>query len=171
MLRPMPDASRMMTEDLFRIAVDDLFVELAQELDNKTDDIKKLAYEISTKLKSRFLSVEENQTLTLCSALFVLGLEHAQEQHSDQERSTAQGRIKESQIFVVTRRFRDMMNQYNHEFLHHRDKCKKAISHELEICECRMAFDFDCCLSLYSGQSTDRQWIRRYAREWLSRDI
>ena len=131
----MPDPSRRIT-DLLPIDIADLCVELAQELDDKTGDIKKLAYDISTKLKSLILPRERNTTSFPFSLL--LELEHAQEQQPDQEKTNTQGRIKESQIFVVTRRFRDVMNQYNQQFILHRGKCKNAISHELEICESRM---------------------------------
>jgi len=94
MLEPMPDPK------------------LRQELDDKTDDIKKLAYDISTKLK-KMEQVQENQDAI--------------------EKASAQWRIKESQIFNMTRRFRELMNQYNLESDAHRERCKKVIMRELEI--------------------------------------
>jgi len=93
---------------------------LGQQLDDKTGDIKKLAYDISTKLKK---------------------MENTIELQTDAEKCSAQGRIKESQIFVLTRRFRNIMNQYNQDAILHRDRCKKAISRELEIAGTRKTDD------------------------------
>ena len=105
-------------------------LELGQQLDDKTADIKKLAYDIATKLKSEHLPSSECYFACSC---FRLEMENMIESQTDSEKASAQGRIKESQIFVLTRRFRDIMNQYNQEALAHRDRCKKAISRELEI--------------------------------------
>jgi hypothetical protein len=58
-----------------------------------------------------------------------------QENQDDNDKATAQWRIKESQIFNITRRFREVMNQYNHEAVVHRERCKKVIVRELEISE------------------------------------
>ncbi|CAF4221589.1 unnamed protein product [Rotaria sp. Silwood2] len=73
---------------------------LGQELDDKTEDIKKLAYEISTKLKK------------------------LEQVHQDQHdiKGSAQWRITEFQIFTIIREFRDIMNQYNQEYCAHRDR-------------------------------------------------
>lgn len=62
-------------------------------------------------------------------------MEQTQENRDDHDKSGAQWRIKESQIFVLTRRFRDTMTQYNQETVLHRERCKKAIVHELDICK------------------------------------
>jgi len=85
---------------------------LRQELDDKNADIKKLAYDISTKLKK---------------------MEQTLENHNETDKASAQWRIKESQIFNMTRRFRDVMNQYNIESDAHRERCKRVIMRELEI--------------------------------------
>jgi len=60
-------------------------------------------------------------------------MEQVQENRDDHEKNNAQWRIKESQIFVLTRRFRDIMAQYNQETVIHRERCKKAIARELEL--------------------------------------
>ncbi len=62
-----------------------------------------------------------------------LEMEQALNIRDDPEETHTQRRIKESQIFVLTRRFRDTMNQYNQEAVSHRERCKKAIVRELEI--------------------------------------
>jgi hypothetical protein len=51
----------------------------------------------------------------------------------DPTETNAQRRIRESQIFVLIRRFRDTMIQYNQETVSHRDRCKKVIVCELEL--------------------------------------
>jgi hypothetical protein len=60
-------------------------------------------------------------------------MERIQEDQDDTDKASAQWRIKESQIFNMTRRFRDVMNQYNLEFVAHRERCKKSIMREFEI--------------------------------------
>ncbi|CAF0983201.1 unnamed protein product [Adineta ricciae] len=85
---------------------------LAQELDDKTADIKKLSYDVSAKLKK---------------------MEKIQEDLPEADKANAVWRIKETQIFNITRRFREVMNVYNQEFVLHRERCKRAIVRELEI--------------------------------------
>ncbi|CAF1586045.1 unnamed protein product [Rotaria sp. Silwood1] len=84
---------------------------LGQELDETTADIKRLAYDITAKLK------------------------RLEELHQDQHgnKGSAQWRMAELQIFNITREFRDIMNQYNQEYCEHREKCKKSIIREFEI--------------------------------------
>jgi hypothetical protein len=60
-------------------------------------------------------------------------MEQARENRDDHDQINAQWRIKESQIFVLTRRFRDTMTRYNLETVLHRERCKKAIVFQLEI--------------------------------------
>ncbi|UJR31397.1 hypothetical protein I4U23_018891 [Adineta vaga] len=74
---------------------------LGQELDDKTEEIKNLAYKVSAKLKK----LDEEQTLG-----------------NDYDITSAQWRIKESQIFVLTRQFRDIMIEYNKEAMLHRER-------------------------------------------------
>jgi hypothetical protein len=62
-------------------------------------------------------------------------MDQAQESRDDHDNKNAQWRIKESQIFVLTRRFRDTMTHYNQEAVSHRERCKKAIVRELAICK------------------------------------
>lgn len=85
---------------------------LDQELDDKTADIKKLAYEISTKLKK---------------------IEQIQESGQIVDKASAQWRIQAAQIFAITRRFREIMNAYNAECAVHRERCKNVIVRQYEI--------------------------------------
>jgi hypothetical protein len=62
-------------------------------------------------------------------------MEQVQENQDDIEKASAQWRIKESQIFNTTRRFREVMNHYNQASVLHQDRCKKIIIRELEMCE------------------------------------
>ncbi|CAF0911984.1 unnamed protein product [Rotaria sordida] len=85
---------------------------LGQELDDKNEEIKNSSYEVSTKLKK---------------------MEQAKQNCDDHDKTNAQWRVKESQIFVLTRRFRDTMVAYNQETMSHRDRCKSVIVRELEM--------------------------------------
>jgi hypothetical protein len=60
-------------------------------------------------------------------------MERIQEDQDDTDKASAQWRIKESQIFNLTRRFREIMNKYNLESVTHRERCKKSIMREFEI--------------------------------------
>ncbi|CAF1429677.1 unnamed protein product [Adineta ricciae] len=93
---------------------------LGQELDDKNEEIKNLSYEIAAKLKK---------------------LKQSQTHQTDYDITSAQWRIKESQIFVLTRQFRDTMIEYNKEAVLHRERCKKIIARELEISGNRRNYD------------------------------
>ena len=60
-------------------------------------------------------------------------MEQTQQDQSMDEKASAQWRIKEGQIFTITRRFREVMNKYNLESVSHRDRCKRAIMRELDL--------------------------------------
>jgi hypothetical protein len=62
-------------------------------------------------------------------------MEEIQENQNNNDKTSAQWRMKESQIFVVIKRFRDTMNQYNQDCDSHLEKCKSIIKRELELCE------------------------------------
>lgn len=53
--------------------------------------------------------------------------------HNDPDQNSAQRRIKESQLFVLSRRLRDIMMEYNRETVTHRDRCKKVIVEQLRL--------------------------------------
>ncbi|CAF3964022.1 unnamed protein product [Rotaria magnacalcarata] len=84
---------------------------LSHQLDDKTADIKKAADVVAAHLKK---------------------LEQTQKDAKD-DIGSAQWRLKESQIYNITRHFRQIMIQYHEECVAHRDRCKKAIKRELEI--------------------------------------
>ncbi|CAF0906001.1 unnamed protein product [Adineta steineri] len=85
---------------------------LSQQLDDITDDIRKLAYDVSTKLKK---------------------MEQMQEDQNATEKASAVWRIKRLQISNITRHFSEVMNQYNQESVLHRQTCKNIIKRELEM--------------------------------------
>ena len=71
-----------------------------------------------------------------------LEMEDEQENCDPREKNDAQWRIKESQIFVTTRRFRDTMTLYNQDMVAHRERFKDVIVRQLELCKfaaCRSA--------------------------------
>lgn len=149
MLEPIADQSKIILNIyIYTASLRSFILELGQQLDDKTADIKKLAYDISTKLKSLiFLSFEY---VFFLMTLFYLEMENMIELQTDAEKCSAQGRIKESQIFVLTRRFRNIMNQYNQDAIVHRDRCKKAISRELEIGSLGISFFFSIKLFMFA---------------------
>lgn len=71
------------------------------------------------------------------SVSYFLELEQSQTHQIDYDITSAQWRIKGSQIFALTRQFRDTMIEYNKEAVLHRERCKKIIARELEICKFR----------------------------------
>lgn len=84
-----------------------------EELEEKMADIKKLANDVRQKLKK-------------------MEQEHEQAQTSS-TKTQAQIRIEKSQLFVLTQKFRDVMNDYNQVQLGYRQKCKERIQRQLEI--------------------------------------
>lgn len=84
-----------------------------EELEDKMADIKKLANDVRQKLKK----MEQDQEQLQASS------NHTQ----------AQLRIEKSQLFVLTQKFRDVMNDYNQVQLGYRQKCKERIQRQLEI--------------------------------------
>lgn len=84
-----------------------------EELEEKMADIKKLANNIRQKLKKMEQEMEQAQTSST--------------------KTQAQIRIEKSQLFVLTQKFRDVMNDYNQVQLGYRQKCKERIQRQLEI--------------------------------------
>ncbi|CAF1269344.1 unnamed protein product [Adineta steineri] len=93
---------------------------LEQELDNKTEEIKRLFYEISTKLEKMHQSLEYQSGFDI---------------------KNAQRRIKESQLFALTWHFNKTIIEYKKEAFSHRERCLKEISRVLEIHRCRINSD------------------------------
>jgi len=61
-------------------------------------------------------------------------MEQEQEQsQASSSKTQAQLRIEKSQLFVLTQKFRDVMNDYNQVQLGYRQKCKERIQRQLEI--------------------------------------
>lgn len=84
-----------------------------EELEAKMAEIKKLANDVRQKLKKMEQEHEQSQTSST--------------------RTQAQIRIEQSQLFVLTQKFRDVMNDYNQVQLGYRQKCKERIQRQLEI--------------------------------------
>ena len=62
-------------------------------------------------------------------------MEQEQDNAGNSNRTNAEKRIKESQIFVLTRQLRETMIRYNQETTAHRERCKRVIVRELELCK------------------------------------
>ncbi|CAF3192867.1 unnamed protein product, partial [Rotaria sp. Silwood2] len=84
-----------------------------EELEEKMADIKKIANDVRLKLKK----MEQEQELLQPST----------------SKTQAELRIEKSQLFVLTQKFRDVMNDYNQVQLGYRQKCKERIQRQLEI--------------------------------------
>jgi len=84
-----------------------------EELEEKMADIKKLANDVRQKLKKMEQEQDQSQTSS--------------------NKTQAQLRIEKSQLFVLTQKFRDVMNDYNQVQLGYRQKCKERIQRQLEI--------------------------------------
>lgn len=61
-----------------------------------------------------------------------IGLEKAEIEPGDVAGST-HWRLKKHQVYSLTKRFSDVMNQYHQDCVAHKDRCKKAIQRELAI--------------------------------------
>ncbi|CAF3762998.1 unnamed protein product [Rotaria sp. Silwood1] len=85
--------------------------ELEQKLVGKNAEIKKLRDDIRTELQK-------------------LKQEY---QFQDETQESAEWRIATVQILNKIKEFHEIMNQYNQEYCTHRDKCEKAVLHELQI--------------------------------------
>jgi len=84
-----------------------------EELEEKMADIKKLANDVRQKLKKMEQEQDQSQTSS--------------------NKTQAQLRTEKSQLFVLTQKFRDVMNDYNQVQLGYRQKCKERIQRQLEI--------------------------------------
>ncbi|CAF3344343.1 unnamed protein product [Rotaria socialis] len=82
-----------------------------EELEEKMADIKKLANDVRQRLKK---------------------MEDDQEQPS-QSNIQALPRMQKAQLFVLSKNFRDVMDEYNQVQVGYRDKCKGRIQRQLEI--------------------------------------
>ncbi|CAM4810563.1 unnamed protein product [Rotaria magnacalcarata] len=82
-----------------------------EELEEKMADIKKLANDVRQRLKK---------------------MEDDQEQPS-QSKIQALPRMQKAQLFVLSKKFRDVMDEYNQVQVGYRDKCKGRIQRQLEI--------------------------------------
>ncbi|CAF1469859.1 unnamed protein product [Didymodactylos carnosus] len=94
---------------------------IKKELEKKMFEIKKTANEVQQRLrKMEQVKEQDNQFQTQSS------------------KSRAAIRIKELQLWVNTKRFHDIMNEYNNTMLNYRLRCKERIIRQSEIAGCTM---------------------------------
>jgi len=86
-----------------------------EELEDKMNEIKRRANDVRQRLKK----MEQDQEQLMTS--------------SSSSKTQAQLRIEKAQLFVLTQKFRDVMNDYNQVQLGYRQKCKERIQRQLEI--------------------------------------
>ncbi|XP_041096860.1 syntaxin-1A-like, partial [Polyodon spathula] len=85
-----------------------------QELEELMTDIKKLANKVRSKLKSIEQSIEHEEGLN---------------------RSSADLRIRKTQHSTLSRKFVEVMSEYNATQSDYRERCKGRIQRQLEISE------------------------------------
>ncbi|KAF1558074.1 STX1B protein, partial [Chauna torquata] len=83
-----------------------------QELEDLTADIKKTANKVRSKLKAIEQSIEQEEGLN---------------------RSSADLRIRKTQHSTLSRKFVEVMTEYNATQSKYRDRCKDRIQRQLEI--------------------------------------
>lgn len=89
-------------------------LETKQELEDLMADIKKTANKVRTKLK---------------------GIEQNIEQEEQANRSSADLRIRKTQHSTLSRKFVEVMTEYNRTQTDYRERCKGRIQRQLEISE------------------------------------
>lgn len=121
--------------------ISSLFTETKQELEDLMADIKKTANRVRGKLKVRF----QNIIHRLCrrfvwppdlQSQFLLlpqGIEQNIEQEEQTNKSNADLRIRKTQHSALSRKFVEVMTEYNRTQTDYRERCKGRIQRQLEI--------------------------------------
>lgn len=99
---------------------DACITETKQELEDLMADIKKTANKVRTKLK---------------------GIEQNIEQEEQANKSSADLRIRKTQHSTLSRKFVEVMTEYNRTQTDYRERCKGRIQRQLEISKYRSPFD------------------------------
>lgn len=110
-------------------------------------DIKKTANRVRTKLKS----IEQNI-----------------EQEEQANKSSADLRIRKTQHSTLSRKFVEVMTEYNRTQTDYRERCKGRIQRQLEISECFFCKDFVFVGVARSQLNTDEIYLRLYS--WAGDD-
>ena len=105
------------------------FPEVKQELDDMMTDIKKTANKVRAKLKSKFNVIYRGNK----SYIFYYFLVIEQCIESDDTKASADLRIKKTQHSTLSRKFVEVMTEYNRTQTEYRDRCKARIQRQLEI--------------------------------------
>ncbi|CAF3344354.1 unnamed protein product [Rotaria socialis] len=102
-----------------------------EELEEKMADIKKLANDVRQRLKTMETEIEQEGNENAWRTAD-MQMEDDQEQPS-QSNIQALPRMQKAQLFVLSKNFRDVMDEYNQVQVGYRDKCKGRIQRQLEI--------------------------------------
>lgn len=98
--------------------------ETKQELEDLMADIKKTTNKVRTKLK---------------------GIEQNIEQEEQANKSSADLRIRKTQHSTLSRKFVEVMTEYNRTQTDYRERCKARIQRQLEISKSRLAASYFFC--------------------------
>ncbi|GLH01665.1 uncharacterized protein GBIM_07754 [Gryllus bimaculatus] len=95
--------------------MDEFFAEVKQELEDLMADIKKISFKVRTKLKAIETSIEQDEPSA---------------------RSAADLRIRKTQHSTLSRKFVEVMTEYNRTQTDYRERCKARIQRQQEIILC-----------------------------------
>jgi syntaxin 1A len=106
---------------------------MKQELDDLMADIKRTANKVRAKLKGKliFCSKRENLCQLLYSFIAVIEQNIEQEEHTN--KSSADLRIRKTQQSTLTRKFIEVMTEYNMTQTDYKERCTGRIKRQLEI--------------------------------------
>lgn len=116
-----------------------LIAEVKMELEDLMSDIKKTANKVRAKLKGKWRDSRPRNTFwasTSCCSRLICGcsvIEQNIEQEEHTNKSSADLRIRKTQHSTLSRKFVEVMTEYNRTQTDYRERCKGRIQRQLEI--------------------------------------
>lgn len=113
--------------------------EVKMELEDLMSDIKKTANKVRAKLKGKWRDSRPRNTFwasTSCCSRLICGcsvIEQNIEQEEHTNKSSADLRIRKTQHSTLSRKFVEVMTEYNRTQTDYRERCKGRIQRQLEI--------------------------------------
>ncbi|CAG0902216.1 unnamed protein product [Darwinula stevensoni] len=104
---------------------------MKQELEDLMDDIKRTAYKVRAKLRGEFLR-RGSRKFAFAEA-FLGKMEQTIEQEEIAKSTSADVRIRKTQHSTLSRRFVEVMREYNRTQTDYRERCKNRITRQFEI--------------------------------------
>lgn len=109
--------------------------EVKQELEDLMADIKKTANKVRSKLKGKAkINWKKEFTVKWCIIGFIQTVIEQNIEHEEQtNKSSADLRIRKTQHSTLSRKFVEVMTEYNRTQTDYRERCKGRIQRQLEI--------------------------------------